>query len=128
MSKITTLKALNSLQDETIVYAVIVCVAAISLSFLVASLVPYKGGKDRSYITRRIWCIIIGIVACISFYLYNDLAVKPNINNLGWQNMFSHTNLISTGIIFGGYIVLCVVLMLCFRHSKFGSILGKAKD
>ena len=126
--RITTLPALQSLQDETMVYAAIVGAVALGLSFLVASLVAYKGGDDRSYITRRIWNVIIGLVAAAGFYVYNDLVVKPDITNAGWQSMFSDTNLICIGINLGVYIVGGVILMFVFRHKKFGSILGKEKN
>ena len=126
--RITTLPALQSLQDETMVYAAIVGAVALGLSFLVASLVAWKGGNDRSYITRRIWYVIIGLVAAAGFYVYNDLVVKPDITNAGWQSMFSDTNLICIGINLGVYIVGGVILMFVFRHKKFGSILGKEKN
>jgi hypothetical protein len=126
--RITTLPALQSLQDETMVYAAIVCAVALGLSFLVTSLVAYKGGDDRSYITRRIWYVIIGLVAAAGFYVYNDLVVKPDITNAGWQSMFSDTNLICIGINLGVYIVGGIILMFVFRHKKFGSILGKEKN
>lgn len=93
--RITTLPALQSLQDETMVYAAIVGAVALGFSFLVASLIAYKGGNDRSYITRRIWYVIIGLAAAVVFYIYNDLFVKPSITNVGWQSMFSDTNIIS---------------------------------
>ena len=126
--RITTLPALQSLQDETMVYAAIVGAVALGLSFLVASLVAWKGGTDRSYITRRIWYVIIGFAAAAGFYVYNDLVVKPNITNAGWQSMFSDTNLICIGINLGVYIIGGVILMFVFRHKKFGSILGKEKN
>ena len=126
--RITTLPALQSLQDETMVYAAIVGAVALGLSFLVASLVAYRGGNDRSYITRRICYIIIGFVAAAGFYVYNDLVVKPDITNAGWQSMFSDTNLICIGINLGVYIIGGVILMFVFRHKKFGSILGKEKN
>ena len=126
--RITTLPARQSLQDETMVYAAIVGAVALGLSFLVASLVAYKGGDDRSYITRRIWYVIIGLVAAAGFYVYNDLVVKPDITNAGWQSMFSDTNLICIGINLGVYIVGGIILMFVFRHKKFGSILGKEKN
>ena len=126
--RITTLPALQSLQDETMVYAAIVGAVALGLSFLVASLVAYKGGDDRSYITRRIWYVIIGLVAAAGFYVYNDLVVKPDITNAGWQSMFSDTNLICIGINLGVYIAGGIILMFVFRHKKFGSILGKEKN
>ena len=126
--RITTLPALQSLQDETIVYAAIVGAAALALSFLVVSKIAYKGGNDNSYITRRIWYVIIGLVAAIGFYLYNDLVVKPDINNVGWQSMFSDTNLICLGINLGVYFIGGIILMFVFRHKKFGSILGKERN
>ena len=126
--RITTLPALQSLQDETMVYAAIVGAVALGLSFLVASLVAYRGGNDRSYITRRIWYVIIGFVAAAGFYVYNDLVVKPDITNAGWQSMFSDTNLICIGINLGVYIIGGVILMFVFRHKKFGSLLGKEKN
>ena len=126
--RITTLPALQSLQDETMVYAAIVGAVALGLSFLVASLVAYRGGDDRSYITRRIWYVIIGFTSVAGFYVYNDLVVKPDITNAGWQSMFSDTNLICIGINLGVYIIGGVILMFVFRHKKFGSLLGKEKN
>ena len=126
--RITTLSALQSLQDETMVYAAIVGAVALGLSFIVASLIAYRGGDDRSYITRRIWYVIIGLAAAAGFYVYNDLVVKPDITNAGWQSMFSDTNLICIGINLGVYIVGGVILMLVFSYKKFGSILGKEEN
>ena len=126
--RITTLPALQSLQDETMVYAAIVGAVALGLSFLVTSLVAWKGDIDCSYITRRIWYVIIGFAASAGFYVYNDLVVKPNITNQGWQSMFSDTNLICIGINLVVYIIGGVILMFVFRHKKFGSILGKEKN
>ena len=125
--RITTLPALQSLQDETMVYAAIVGAVALGLSFLVASLVTWKGGIDRSYITRRIWYVIIGFATAAGFYVYNDLVVKPDITNVGWQSMFSDTNLICIGIILGVYIIGSLILMCVFRNSKFASIIFKIK-
>lgn len=126
MNRITTLPALQSLQDETIVYSLIMCIIAIGIACLVANLIPYKS-NGRSYITRRIWFVIIGLVSSFGFYMYNDLSVKPTINNVGWQSMFSETNVECLFIILIGYIVVSVILMFIFRNSKFGSILGKVK-
>lgn len=119
---------LQSLQDETMVYAAIIGAVALSLSFIVASLIPYKGCNDRSYITRRIWYVIIGLTAAAVFYIYNDLIVKPDITKAGWQSMFSDTNLFCIGINLGVYFVGGIIIMFVFRHKKFGSILGKEKN
>lgn len=125
--RITTLPALQSLQDETMVYAAIVGAVALGLSFLVTSLVAWKGGIDRSYITRRIWYVIIGFVASAGFYVYNDLVVNPNITHAGWKSMFSDTCLICIGINLGVYIIGGIILMCVFRNSKFASIIFKIK-
>lgn len=125
--RITTLPALQSLQNETMVYAVFVGAVALGIAFIVASLVAYKGRDDRSYITRRIWYVIIGLAAVAGFFVYNDLVVKPNITNAGWQSMFSDTNLICIVINLCVYIIVGIFLMFIFRHKKFGSILGKKR-
>lgn len=128
MTRITNIPALHTLQDETMVYAAITCAVAVGVAFLAANMVAWRGGQDKSYVTRRIWFCVIGLVFAAGFYMYNDLVVKPEITNVGWQNMFSNTNLTCLGIIVAGYIIVSVILMFCFRHSKFGSILGKEKN
>ena len=123
--KYTTLPAVRSLQDETIVYAVMIGLIAILLAILVAFLIPYKGAPDRSYILRRIWFVVIGVLAVLGFFIYNDQFVKPNINNVGWQEMFSGTNFKCIFINAGVYIVVGIILMFVFKHKKFGTILPK---
>ena len=128
MNRITALPQLQALQDNTMIYAVVVFLVAILISFLISLMIPYKGGKDNSYIKRRVAFIIVGIVACLAFYLYNDIYVKGFIMNAGFKSMFVKTNLQCLAITIGGYIVTGLVLMFAFRHSKFGSILGKGKE
>ena len=128
MNRITALDQLQALQDNTMIYAVVVFLVAILIAFLISLMIPYKGGKDNSYIKRRVAFIIVGIVACLAFYLYNDIYVKGFIMNAGFKSMFVKTNLQCLAITVGGYIVTGLVLMFAFRHSKFGSILGKGKE
>lgn len=128
MNRITALSQLQALQDNTMIYAVVVFLVAILIAFLISLMIPYKGGKDNSYIKRRVAFIIVGIVACLAFYLYNDIYVKGFIMNAGFKSMFVKTNLQCLAITIGGYIVTGLVLMFAFRHSKFGSILGKGKE
>lgn len=128
MTRYTTLPTVKALQDETLMYAAIVGLVAIGIAFLVSLAIAYKGGEDKSYIKRRIWFIIIGIASAVGFYVYNDLVVKPNITNVGFQSMFSRTNLTGTGICLALYFVVGIILMFIFRHTKFGSILGRSKD
>jgi len=128
MYKVSTISALNELMNETMVYAVIVFVVAVALAWLVSRLIPWEGGKDRSYVKRRIAFIIIGIVAVLGFWLYNDQVVMNSISKPGFQAMFSQCNLKCLGITAGGYLVLSLIIMFCFRYSKFGSILGLGRD
>jgi hypothetical protein len=128
MNRIAALPQLQALQDNTMIYAVVVFLVAILIAFLISLMIPYKGGKDNSYIKRRVAFIIVGIVACLAFYLYNDIYVKGFIMNAGFKSMFVKTNLQCLAITIGGYIVTGLVLMFAFRHSKFGSILGKGKE
>ena len=98
MNRITALPQLQALQDNTMIYAVVV----ILIAFLISLMIPYKGGKDNSYIKRRVAFIIVGIVACLAFYLYNDIYVKGFIMNAGFKSMFVKTNLQCLAITIGG--------------------------
>lgn len=127
MTPITTLPQLNQLMNSTMIYAVAVGLIAVILAILLANFFPWEGGNDRSYIKRRIAFIVIGVVAVLVFWMYNDLVVVDHIRNAGFQNMFKACNLKCIGINLGVYLIASIVLMLVFRHSKFGSILGKEK-
>ena len=127
MNNVVNLNQLNQLMSDTYIYAVIVFLVAIAIAFIVSALVPWQGGKDKSYITRRIGFIIIGIVAVLGFWLYNDQVVASHIRGAGFVNMFKDCNLKCIGITTGGYLVVSLILMFCFLHSKFGSILGRIK-
>ena len=128
MRNIQTNAQLHELQNETFVYAAIVAVVIFCVAFLLANITPYQGGNDRSYITRRIWLIISVIVGSLGFWLYNDLYVMGFIKKTAFQNQFSDTNMQCLGITIVGSLVLSFIVMFVFRHSKFGSILGKEKN
>ena len=127
MTPVTTLPQLNQLMNSTMIYAVAVGLIAVLLAIILANIFPWEGGNDRSYIKRRIAFIAIGIVAVLSFWMYNDLVVVDHIRNAGFQNMFKACNLKCIGINLGVYLVVSIVLMFAFRNSKFGSILGEEK-
>ena len=128
MRNIQSIAQLHELQNETFVYAAIVAVVIFCAAFLLANLTPYRGGNDRSYITRRIWLIISIAIGSIGFWLFNDLYVMDFIKKTAFQNQFSDTNMQCLGITIGGSLVLSLIVMFVFRHSKFGSILGKEKN
>ena len=127
MTPITNLPQLQQLMNSTMIYAVIVGLVAVIISLAVANMFPWEGGNDKSYVKRRIAFVIIGIIAILGFWLYNDLVVVENIRNAGFQNMFKACNLKCIFINLGVYVVASGILMFTFRHSKFGSILGKEK-
>lgn len=127
MTPITNLPQLQQLMNSTMIYAVIVGLVAVIISLAVANMFPWEGGNDKSYVKRRIAFVVIGLCAILGFWLYNDLVVVGNIRNPGFQNMFKACNLKCIFINLGVYIVVSGILMFTFRHSKFGSILGKEK-
>lgn len=127
MAPITNLNQLNQLMNSTMIYAVIVGLVAVLIVLAVANMFPWEGGYDKSYIKRRIAFVVIGLVAVLGFWLYNDLEVMGHIRNAGFQNMFKACNLKCIFINASVYLVASVALMFTFRHSKFGSILGKEK-
>ena len=127
MTPITNLPQLQQLMNSTMIYAVIVGLVAVIISLAVANMFPWEGGNDKSYVKRRIAFVIIGLIAILGFWLYNDLVVVGNIKNAGFQNMFKACNLKCIFINLGVYVVASGILMFTFRHSKFGSILGKKK-
>lgn len=128
MRNIQTIGQLHELQNETFVYAAIVAVAIFVVAFMLANFTPYQGGKDSSYINRRIWLIISVFVGAVGFWLYNDLYVMDFIKKTAFQNQFSDTNIQCLGITIVGSLVISFIVMFVFRHSKFGSILGKERE
>lgn len=111
ITRITTLPQLEALQNSTMIYAVISALIALLIAFIISFIIKYQGGQDKSYITRRIWFIVIGIVSAAGFYLYNDLVVKGQIVNAGFKSMFVETNITCIGILLGIYFVLGILIM-----------------
>lgn len=129
MRQIATLTQLHDLQNSTWIYAVVVCAIAIIIAYLVSNMIAWQGGNDRSYIKRRVWWVIIGLVASIGFWVYNDLVNVPRITNIGFRHMYSQTNLFCLLSILIGYFFISLLLMqFLFRNAKFGSILGKQRN
>ncbi len=127
MNPVTTVQQLDALKQTTLVWAVIICLVAFAISFLVATLIPYKGGKDTSFVIRRIWYIIIGVIAAAGYWIYNFLVAVPAIKNPGFKSQFSQTNLISVVIIIVGYVVIGLAAAFIFRKSKFSTVYLKHK-
>lgn len=128
MRNINTLQQLHALQGQTYVYAAIVAIAIFTITLLISQLIPWQGGNDRSYIKRRITLIICVVLGALSFWIFNQTYVMSHIQKVSFQNQFSKTNLICLGITIIGSLVISLIAMFMFRHSKFGSILGKKKN
>lgn len=124
---VTTLKQLTALKTETIIYAVVVMLFAVLISFIISSLIPYKGGTDRSYRARRFVFIIVDIVFSLGFWLFNQIYVMATIRNVGFQNQFAKTNLIGLVIVVIGYVLVGLLIAIILRKSKFATIFFKHK-
>ena len=124
---IRTLPQIQQAQADAWVYGAIVAILALAVAILISSLINWRSDR-KDYITRRIWFVVIGIVASFGYWLYNMQVIVPTIQNAGFQNMFKETNLYVLLASAGGYFIVGILLMLCFRNSKLGSILGRKKD
>lgn len=124
---IRTLPQVQQAQADTWVYGLIVTGVALLIAVVVSYLINWRSDR-RDFLTRRICFIVIGLVLPLSYWLYNMQVVVPKIQNVGFQNMFKETNLYVLLASIGIYTVVGVVLMLCFRNSKLGSILGKKRN
>jgi hypothetical protein len=121
-----TIKAVNGLIAETYVYAVLIAIIALTIAYIIARLIVWKGIKnDKSHVVRRIWFILIGLFAPICFFLYNTLVVSDKITKAPLVAKFSAANIYATLTILGIYILLGIITMMIFRRSKWGSILGR---
>lgn len=126
-TEIRTLQQVQQAQADAWVYGLIVAGVALALAIVIAFMINWRSDR-KDFITRRIWFIVIGLVAPASYWLYNAQAVARRIHNPGFKNMFEETNLYVMLASIGVYAIVGVVLMLCFRTSKLGSILGKKKN
>lgn len=124
---IRTLQQVQQAQADAWVYGLIVAGVALALAIAIAFMINWRSDR-KDFITRRIWFIVIGLVAPASYWLYNAQAIAPKIQNPGFKNMFEETNLFVLLTSICVYAIVGVVLMLCFRTSKLGSILGKKKN
>lgn len=128
MRKIEALEEVQALIGKTYMYAVIIGIIAIVLAFIIATLIKWQGGKNpRDHVKRRIWYIIIGLVAPIAFFLYNALYVSSYITRAPLQAKFATANIMATLAVLCVYVIVGILTMLIMRSSKWGSILGKSK-
>ena len=129
MRRIEALREVQALIGETYMYAVIIGIIAVVLAFIIANAVKWQGGKNpKDHIKRRVWFIIIGLVAPIAFFLYNALYVSSYIAKAPLQAKFATANIMATLIVLGVYVVVGIITMMIMRSTKWGSIPGKSKN
>ena len=129
MRQIATLSQLQDLQNSTWIYAIAVCFIAIAIAYLVSNMIAWQGGNDKSYVKRRVWWVIIGFVAGLGFWIYNDVVNVHRIVNVGFKHMYSQTNLLCLLVVLLVYFGISLLIMTTlFRKAKFGSILGKQRN
>ena len=129
MRQIATLSQLQDLQNSTWIYAIAVCFIAIGIAYLVSNMIAWQGGNDKSYIKRRVLWVIIGFVAGLGFWIYNDVVNVHRIVNVGFKHMYSQTNLLCLLVVLLVYFGISLLIMATlFRKAKFGSILGKQRN
>lgn len=126
-NEIKTIVQLHQAQADAWVYGLIVCGIALALAVAISFIINWRNDR-RDYITRRIWFIVIGLVMPAGYWLYNMQAIIPKITNPGFKSMFEETNLYVLLVSIGIYFVAGILLMLGFRNTKLGSILGKKKN
>ena len=108
------------------VAAVIFLLVALFAAWFFSTLIPWKGGKDRSYITRRWACGIIWAVIWIVFFFF-AIALGTNLDEGEDKNDYYDIVQMCTGGIAVLYPVWLYVLARLMPNSKLGSILHLKK-
>ncbi len=118
-------REIEALIGWTYILTAIIILLALSVSFLIANIILFEGGKnDRSHIKRRIGFIAVGLVSPTIFFLYNLLFVADNIHKAPLLAKFEEANFISMFVFLVSYALVGVGSMSFVRGSRWGSILG----
>ena len=139
MSQVSTKSQVEALIQNTYIEAVIFAAVAFFIALGIAAIIKWQGKPDRSYVKRRIWWIIIGVVFPFVFWIINAMYVSSFIYTTNSETgakqayaqgsaMFSTANVISTLVCLAVFVVVSIITMLIFRSSKWGSILGPTKN
>ena len=119
---VQTIRDLETLQGETYILAVIVAIVALALSYLVALLIAYEGGKNPGDATkRRVGFFIIGFVSVATFFLYNVTVVYRRVAP-SLESRFATTNVIATVVVLVIFFVGGFILSKLLKRSKYGTI------
>ena len=117
-----SLRDVPSLITETYMIAIVFIVGFLLLAMLISTMIKYEGGthpKDPG--KRKMWFWIVGILAPITFFLYNFLAVIPNVARGPAASKFSMHPLIATGIVLVAYVLLGFILSKLMKRGKIGN-------
>ena len=128
MAEVEKKPQLDALIQNTYIEAIIFAVVAIAIAIGIAALIKWQGKPDRSYVKRRIWWIIIGVVFPLAFWIINATYVSGFITKCTLQSKFDTANVLSTLVCLGVFFLVSIITMLIFRSSKWGSILGPTKN
>ncbi len=125
LAQINTAKQLAILQQETYIWAAVIIIAAWLLSLLIAQVTPYKPGRDTSYISRRIWSIVLCLVSVLGYFIYNFTVVMPDIKKIQLKDNFSTTIWICFGAMIVIYALAGWIVSMVFPRSKYATVFRK---
>lgn len=125
LAQINTEKQLDILQQETYIWAAVIIIAAWLLSLLIAWVIPFKPGRDTSYISRRIWSIVLCLVSVLGYLIYNITVVMPDIKKIQLKDDFSTTIWICFGAMIVIYALAGWIVSMVFPRSKYATVFRK---
>lgn len=125
LAQINTAKQLALLQQETYIWAAVIIIAAWLISLLIAQVIPYKPGRDTSYISRRIWSIVLCVVSVLGYLIYNFTVVMPGIKKIQLKDDFSTTVWICFAAMIVIYALAGWIVSMMFPRSKYATVFRK---
>lgn len=125
LAQTNTAKQLALLQQETYIWAAVIIIAAWLISLLIAQVIPYKPGRDTSYISRRIWSIVLCVVSVLGYLIYNFTVVMPGIKKIQLKDDFSTTVWICFAAMIVIYALAGWIVSMMFPRSKYATVFRK---
>lgn len=125
LAQINTAKQLAILQQETYIWAAVIIIAAWLISLLIAQVTPFKPRWDTSYISRRIWSIVLCLVSVLGYLIYNFTVVMPDIRRIQLKDDFSTTVWICFAAMIVIYAVTGWIVSMVFPRSKYATVFRK---
>lgn len=127
MQTVDSSPVLKSLISNTYVSAIIFALVAMCIAFIIANCIKWRGKPDTSYVKRRVWWIIIGVVVPFIFWCINAVYVSGFIKGSSRIGDFGKANVIATIVCLIFYLAISILSMFFLRSKKWGSILGPSK-